>query len=356
MIILLHGTGDDSSKEENWIRWVEVIMKTHGETVLTVAGVGSKSPDVSDDSVEDVGQNSIGPQALAFIEALGESVPKKVPKVDRILGMSSSQRNRYDYPKLLKALNEAGGKQFPKAAKVSAGQEEELIRELLAKKKKDGPAIGTGIKYRAAVASICAIAYSRRVRNPKPIRILGHSRGGSTAVAVHNILTYHGLDCDTLTLDPCHGKAKIFGNKDYYRKIWAGKLTNLPNKKNVKFDHMPDIFMCRPAITKGKGGCAEPINLPKLPKIKHGHMGKLRGFKEAEKESGRKELGRQIELWLATNNYNNPQTHLLKFFSTFITDKKSPVGKDRLTIAYYVVTLLTGAIPPRYTRTRRNSL
>jgi hypothetical protein len=358
MIILLHGTGDDSSKFENWMRWVDAIMRKHGETVLTVPGVGSKGKVVlsgggegsefPDDDEIDVGQGSIGPGALEFLSSLGDSAaapPRPKSKVDQLTGYSSAGRNRRDYPKLLDALNGAGGDEFPRAARVAAGQEEDLIRQLAENKRKDGPAVGTGIKYRAAITSICAIAYDRRARGRNPIRMIGHSRGGSTAVAVHNILTYYGLDCSTLTLDPCHGKAKLV-EKDYYRKIWGGKLVNLPNEKNVKFDHLPDVFMCRPAIGVGKGGRAEIVALPRTKHIKHGHMGKIRGFSEADKSNGSQaHLGMQIQSWLDEQTGTNPQATLMQFFQRFVVEPNSPLGMDRRIIAKQVVEVLTGPLP-----------
>ncbi len=352
MIILLHGTGDDSSKVENWIRYVAEIMTKHGESVLVVAGCGS---DAMDENEVDQGQSSIAPQALAFIETLGVAKDDKLSKADKILGMNSAQRNCFDYPKLLDALNDAGGHQFPRAARVPAGHEEDLIRQLQEEKKADGPVVGTGIKYRAAVASICAIAYQRRFDNPRPIRIIGHSRGGSNAVAIHNILTYHGLYCSTLTLDPCHGKAKII-EKEYYKKIWAGKLVNMPNNKNVGWDHLPDFVMCRPAITVGEGGSADITSYERLMNIKHGHMGKLRGFSSEEKTDGTKVIfGREIERWLASPEaqIEDPQYHLLSFFKKFIDSPTSPVGEDKRAIATQVIELLTGPIP--VTRGRSNA-
>lgn len=357
MILLFHGTGDDSSKFENWIRWVDAMMRKHGETVLTVPGVGSKGKVVlagggddsefPDDDEIDVGQNSIGPGALEFLSSMGAAAAAPPPvqsKVDKLTGHSPASRNRLSFPKLLAALNDAGGDQFPKAARVPPGSEEALIRELAANKQKDGPKVGTGIKYRAAIASICAVAYHRRSRARRPIRIIGHSRGGSTAVAVHNILTYHGIECSTLTLDPCHGKAKMF-EKDYYRKVWAGQLVNIPNKKNVGVDSLPDMFMCRPPITQGQGGQATITALPRTVNIKHGHMGKIRGFSEAEKSNGSQaHLGMQIQSWLDQQNGSNPQQLLMNFFERFIVEPHSPLGMDRRIIARQVVQVLTGPL------------
>lgn len=358
MIILLHGTGDDSSKFENWMRWVDAIMRRHGETVLTVPGVGSKGKVVlagggegsefPDDDEIDVGQRSIAAGALEFLSSLGaaEAAPPRAPsKADRLLGHSPASRNRIDYPKLLEALNAAGGDEFPKAARVAAGSEESLITALGANKKTDGAKVGTGIKYRAAVASICAVAYHRRKRGRRPVRIIGHSRGGSTAVAVHNILTYHGIECSTLTLDPCHGKAKLF-EKDYYRKVWGGTLVNLPNDKNVGVDRLPDAFMCRPAITLGKGGQAQITALPRTKHIKHGHMGKIRGFKEADKLNGSQaHLGMQIQSWLDEQANGNAQAVLMRFFERFVVEPNSALGMDRRIIAKQVVQVLTGPLP-----------
>lgn len=356
MIILLHGTGDDSSKWENWIRWVEKLMSARGEDVLTVAGVGSKGKtvvvgeeeDVDDDEIVDHGQDSIGNTALEFIERISGG-PRPTPStLDRLTGYSGNERTALDtrraLPALLAALNDAGGDQFPRAAKVPKGGEEGLIRDLVANKKKDGPALGTGIKYRAAVASVCAVAYVRR-SNQLPVRIIGHSRGGSTAVAIHNILTYHGVYCTTLTLDPCHGKKKFFP-KEYYRKIWSGQLINQPNKKNVGKDWLPDILMERPLIELGKGGDATVVNLPRTTHIKHGHMGKLRGFSDAEKSSGLPaSLGMRIDSWCADSaRIPGKQQVLLDFFKTFMLGPDPGVLADRKTIGRLVVEVLTGGI------------
>ena len=41
MIILIHGTGDDDTKDENWIKWVGALMESKGEKVLVLPGVSS---------------------------------------------------------------------------------------------------------------------------------------------------------------------------------------------------------------------------------------------------------------------------------------------------------------------------
>ncbi len=345
MIILLHGTGDDSSKAEHWIPYVADIMKSYGESVLVVAGCGTG---VMDENAHDEGQSKIAPEALAFIASLKES---GCSNTNKSLGVNA---NNFRCQGLIDALNAAGGDQFPLTAMVHVGQEEILIERLKKEKKADGPKVGTGIKYRAAIASICAIAYKRRIKDLRPIRIIGHSRGGSTAVAIHNILTYHGYICSTLTLDPCHGKAKFF-EKDYYKKIWAGELVNLPCNKNVAQDWFPDFLMCRPPITLGSDFNAGAVirQYIRLMHIKHGHMGKLKDFKKDKEGKGSKiKFKEEIDVWIDNKlkeekgKSKSAQKFLIDFFRKFIGERQSPIGKDKSIIAYYVIELLTGTIPP----------
>ena len=80
--------------------------------------------------------------------------------------------------------------------------------------------------------------------------------------------------------------------------------------------------------------------------IKHGHMGKLRGFRDEEKEDGSQaHFGMQIQSWLDANNFADPQAHLRNFFQKLITVRNTPVGRDRLTIARHVIEVLTGPMP-----------
>ena len=45
MIILIHGTGDDNTKDENWIKWVGKVAARHGNLVLEIPGVASSEQD-----------------------------------------------------------------------------------------------------------------------------------------------------------------------------------------------------------------------------------------------------------------------------------------------------------------------
>jgi hypothetical protein len=364
VILLFHGTSDDSSKYENWMRWIDQMMSDKGETVLTIEGVGAKGKSAHvgahdgwpANTDEDHGWQSVGPSVLQFIQGLRFTVPgasgvRPITKLDRLTGHSAAGRNRISYPALLRALNEAGGDEFPKAARVPPGQEETLVQDLATAKLQhpDGPKVGTGIKYRAAVASIAAVAYVRQIDTNAVIKIIGHSRGGSTAVAVHNILTYHGIKCDTLTLDPCHGKKK-FQPKEYYRKIWDGRLVNQPNNKNVAVDWLADIFMERPAITKGEGAAASCsiVNRARTKNVKHGHMGKLQRFgKDADGTAGKANLGLQISTWITQNAPSlSKQRLLMQFFQRFIGEPNTKVGIDKRLIAKLVIENLTGPLPP----------
>jgi hypothetical protein len=346
MIILFHGTGDDDSKSENWIPWVAKIMEQYGEKVLTVAGVESGQ------------QGRVATNALDFLKRLGNKAQIREVTGTQLQGLCN-------------ALNKAGGDEMHWAAKVSHGHEENVIKALgkfhIERGVEDG-AFAYGIKYRTAIAAICALAYYRRVpaAHLKPFRIIGHSRGGSTAVAVHNVLTYYGISCDhTLTLDPCHGVKKalvagfaigtvvpIVGNvigykigkalgsqKDYYHKIWAGQLYNIPCVKTVG-DSVFDITY-RPPIEQGTGGNATITNHAILKKIKHGHMGKLTSLAGNETAKTRERIAKAIEIQaFVARHYTDANSHLIRFFAKY-NNTSGADGQDRLLITNKVIETLT---------------
>ena len=273
------------------------------------------------------------------------------------------------FPDLGKAVLAAGG-EMSAAIKVSPGQEKETIERLIANQKGEASRSAHGIKFRAAIAACCALYYYRRISTPqlRPIRIIGHSRGGATAIALHNLLTSYGIPCNhTLTLDPCHGASAamergaaigtivpIVGNivgaliggaigaesgyKDYYHKVWTGTVHNIPCYKEV--GDMAVSYTGRPPITVGTDGNAAVTNhAPKLPNIKHGHMGKLRGLSEHQKETARPWLTDQISA-LVQRRYGSVAEHLRQLLDGRFVVHDGDYA-DRQVIANAVIQTLT---------------
>jgi hypothetical protein len=299
MIILLHGTGDDDSKIENWMASVAKIADKHGDLALTIQGVSSDL------------QGQVGDDAIAFLD-----------KVTAAQGYSAQAKRGVEistqFPKLKAAIENAGGQELPPVLKTIplAGAVAALkmaITTLKNGQRNEGKSSAAGIKVRIAIAGLAAVGYYRHSANPLPVRIIGHSRGGATAVGVHNLLTLIGIPCQhTVTLDPCHGQGVFGDGKDYYTKIWTGNLVNIPCVKEVG-----DTFFSytrRPPIEKGEGAsyCSVTNHTPKLPNIKHGHMGKLRSF-ESDKEAGRAALKKIIDPIVA-GKYDSLHAHVLDLF------------------------------------------
>jgi hypothetical protein len=340
MILLIHGTGDDDEKAENWIPWVAKLMERYGELCLAIPGVASSEQDTLSVHAQGFLAKLVGPKA----------------------GHATVQSNNAG---LMTALNR-GGDELKMALNVMNGSEEDFILALVQGKRKEKGWKTSGIKIRVAVASLCAVAYYRRrpVAQQRPIRIIGHSRGGCVAVGVHNVLTSYGIPCDrTLTLDPCHGVDKrviggavgtlvpVLGNlvgagigaaniEDYYHKIWGGSLINIPCDKGVGSD-WAGFAVYRPLIEAAAGGNAHVTNLPKLMDIKHGHMGKIRALpgNEAAKNTERARLTRLMD-GVVTLPFPDARTALRRFFRQFV---KLGTGDylDRMTIVGQVISTLT---------------
>ncbi|MFO0579257.1 MAG: hypothetical protein U1A78_35090 [Polyangia bacterium] len=348
MIILLHGTGDDDSKAENWMPWVAKIMERYGEKVLTIPGVASEQ------------KGLVGRNALEFLQKLGNANQGR--RVNRAEAIGH-------FPDLGKALLAAGGELLA-ALKVSPGKEKETIEQLVANQKGEASRSAHGIKFRAAIACCCALYYYRRmpVAQLRPVRIIGHSRGGATAIALHNLLTSYGIPCHhTLTLDPCHGASAAMergaaigsivpivgtlagaliggaigaesGYKDYYHRVWTGTVHNIPCYKEV--GDMAVSYTGRPPITVGTGGNAAVTNhAPKLPHIKHGHMGKIRGLSEKQKDTARQWLTDQISA-LVQRQHVSVAEHLRQVLDGRFVAHDSDY-QDRVVIANAVIQTLT---------------
>jgi hypothetical protein len=319
MIILVHGTGDDNSKPENWIRWVAEIMDMYGDITLTVPGVESGE------------QAQLGFQAARFLA--------KLTPADNQNRATSQGVMRTVYPALISALREAGP-ELGLCLNVPPRQEEGRLLQLIEGQREESGITTPGIKIRIAVASLCALAYYRRRAVLRPIRIIGHSRGGSVAVGIHNVLAAYGIKCErTLTLDPCHGATKgpFTTQKEYFHKVWTGSLVNIPCAKNVS--DLPDFATFRPAITVGTKGQASVTNHERLKKIKHGHMGKLRALSESEKEIMRSALTTAITP-IVTQRRANVQLHLNELFLR-CTVKATADFHDRVFIQSKVIQTLT---------------
>lgn len=318
MIILIHGTGDDNSKPENWISWVAQIMEKHGEMTLAIPGVASDE------------QNLLGVHVSQFFMKLGQGPVHR---------RTSEANIAKACPGLVRALRTAGG-ELARAINVPAGQEEKIANYLIANKREEGGVTTSGIKIRVALIGLCAVAYYRRCPPAQfqPIRIIGHSRGGSVAVGVHNLLSSYGIPCNyTLTLDPCHGLKKPRNQKEYFHKIWAGSLINVPVVKGVG-KNWAGFAVFRPPITTNNG-VAHVTNHPKLKKIKHGHMGKLQSLPDGQKAQMRAALTQGLKP-LVDQKHPDARAHLNEFFVRG-TRKGTPDYRDRVFIQSKVIEALT---------------
>ncbi len=306
MIILFHGTGDDDSKADNWMRWVADIMRPE-TPVLTVNGVDSKLGGAKDAGFMSRFRSGTPPLSaghqnhMAAVEAFFESMEDHRKKGTG--GFGAARANpaptataRTDLRGLTAALAACGTKDFTSV--IPAGQEKRVALETIKKMRGEDYMAAIGIKPRMTYAAACALAYYR-AGGSQPIRIIGHSRGGSTAIGTHNVLTYYGVPCDhTLSLDPCHGmNAEILHlwlshhEKEYYTKIFGGTVTNIAATKGVGADWAGRNYLGseskrsfaldgtrRPDITLGEGclSSATVYNVDKrLKDVKHGHMGKF---------------------------------------------------------------------------------
>lgn len=291
MIILLHGTGDDDTKSENWMRWIGEIARKHGELALVLPGVAS-------------GQyKEVGDRALLFLTAL-----ERRPATGRgqlAGGMPESVTRSLRAVSALRAVLD-----------VRNGQEADRIRALAEENQPtEYKVLAQGIRLRVAIAGLCALAYYRHCGRDGPIRIIGHSRGGAAAVGIHNLLSHYKILCDrTLTLDPCHGITHgPFPQMTFFHRIGAGTLVNLPCKKPV--GHSPDITF-RPPITDLDAGHATITNHQKLQHIKHGHMGKTHSLNGDSASKNRQRRSLEVNLnVLVKEDHNNLQAHLTRFFN-----------------------------------------
>ena len=305
MIILFHGTGDDDSKVDNWMRWVADIMRPE-TPVITVNGIASKLGGVATSKFSFLKFGAAPTSAASGVhrEAVNSFFDLMKRHKDRGTGGFGPARitpaptaaPRADLPGLTAALAACGTKDFTSI--IPAGQEQQVALDTIDKMRVETFASAIGIKPRMTYAAACALAYYR-AGGSHPIRIIGHSRGGSTAIGTHNLLTYYGVPCEyTLSLDPCHGmNAEALhlwlshNQKEYYTKIWSGTVTNIGATKGVGADWAGRNYLGseenrafaldgtrRPDITLGNGclDSARVYNLDKrLKQVKHGHMGKF---------------------------------------------------------------------------------
>mgnify|MGYP006270737343 CR=1 FL=1 len=269
MLILFHGSGDDDLKVENFMpALARLLRERYNEVVLVLPGVGSKQ------------RGQVGDRAKAcyrFIKQkamtdhwpeIHETARPKIPSALSAAIQAAMPRfsaTAYEIPSTYMAWG-TEGMEIEKICKAPRSEAYKTSRKAV------------GVKSRMSLAACCAIAY-KRLGGPDPIRIVGHSRGGSSAVGAHNLIAFHGFKSYTLTLDPCHGvnKTAVFGRtKDYYSKVWSGTLINLPVKKGIKVDTLDWIFE-RPTISMGTGANPETsvTNYPRLNNMRHGNMGKF---------------------------------------------------------------------------------
>ena len=335
---MLHGTGDDDKKSENWMRWIPDIAQQHNDMALVLPGVASSQ-------AEDVGQRGI--DFLARLKTtMGSNAPAR-------RGLTKDTA----HDGLLAAITEAGGNELPPCTQTefasgtsTIATTERFLDPIIANARPEKQRSALGIKYRIAVAGAVVACYVRTLPSARPIRIIGHSRGGAAAVGLHNLLTLWNINCSrTLTLDPCHGQDIVGNAKDYYTKVWKGTLRNIPCESNVG-DSMFDLTR-RPPIAAG--GNADVTNEDKLPNIKHGHMGKMSSTHttrfslkstSTQKREQREAIATQAQQDIDAD-FATLKQHLEAFFDHNLAD---PDLADKRHICTAVVTTLTGAAPPPY--------
>lgn len=313
MIILIHGTGDDDRKSENWMPWVASFANTFGKKVLTLPGVASSQ------------YSEVADRGLDFIKQLPQPVLSEY---------STTRQHGDDVPPDLRAALGDLGNEIAQSLGTPHRREADVINELKANQRNEDGKYATGIKLRIAVAGLCALAYMRRCRGASvnEIRIIGHSRGGAAAVGLHNFLCFHNIKPKyTLTLDPCHG-IKTFRNKPYYHNIWEGRLYNIPCEQEVGDRSFEYTF--RPPITGH--GTATVFNFAKLRQIRHGHMGKLRSLigSESEKAISRSGLSNSINYQIFSRR-TKPTTfsEAIEALFKFWIDRTAPDYPDKCIIA-----------------------
>lgn len=331
MIILMHGSGDDDSKPEQWMGWFGKTCRLYGETVLVVPGVGT-------------GEST---ELLDRVKAFFDTLPKGDPPHSRGIAAGTNK----DRLKALKAADKEIGTVLKK---YNFKNEKELVKELFkkasAKRIKDVAGAGASVKFRVAVASLCALAYYRKTPAREPIRIVGHSRGGTAALVTHNLLTHYGVPCQhTLLLDPVHGGKKMFGHKDYYQKAWSGHVVWMTAPRSSVMASVP--------IKASSSGDATVIELPKTNSVKHGHMGKFCAFKE--KAEGRAVLKPKLErltadIGIGAKRKKGPEAitpetkevmreHLIMLFDKTL----NPRSSDKKRLATAVINTVAGSAHDR---------
>jgi len=301
----------------------KIMRKWYGEVVLVVPGVASKQV------------SSLGSRVNGCLEDIARATKRSNKQTTTPLGIAG----------LTAALAEASGSNQEVPQDIRDGEEANLALDVIRRSRKEAFTSARGIKPRMSAAACCAIRYYRQ-GGERPIRIIGHSRGGAAAVGCHNIITSYGVPCNyTLTLDPCHGVRN--GLVDYYHKTWAGNLENIPAAKAVGVNSARWLFTSvveRPAITAGAGATGTITNHPAITNMQHGHMGKLTRFKgsDAEKSEQRKAYAQKVMAWLMKPQPAKPAAEVLVDFFREFANTAGTDGAERELINQRVVHALTG--------------
>ncbi len=329
MLILLHGSGDDDLKPENWMPLVAAIMEFHGDLAVVLPGVGSED------------RGNLKNKAKEFVRRLKTRWQRHgSPAAGRLECVSSgSLHNALAGDNLDTLRSFRGSLNFQKAESLidSLSQSNEKLLGLFS------ALSGNGIKLRAAAASFCAILYEGYLpaQHKTPLRIVGHSRGGCAAISTHNLCNYWGLTPKTLSLDPCHGVVSLRENKPHWHTIWGGEVYNIPVVKQVA--DMPQDTTKRPPITAHRDGSGTVTNHAKLTDIKHGHMGKFKNFTDSEKKAGRKAMNEQVTRFLfkvaseAAAKSRTPKQHLEEAYDKFAskTDDRAVIWRQLIDTVVY---------------------
>ncbi len=304
MIIFFHGTEDDDTKPENWMSGLSrLLSERFNESVLVIPGVASGQ------------QAEYADRALDFIQATGHKATRSGWHMVRTQDQTNPSLDA-----AMQAMNRDGffSSSSEIALNIPQGIEWRVLQQKIPAFRDMGSETyksALGIKPRITAATCAALNYVRR-GGDRPVRIIGHSRGGISAIGTHNLLSKFGVFPTTLTLDPCHG-VSVFGTgvKDYYTKAWYGTVVNIPAKKSVGFDSNP--FVSREPIVAAANSVAQITSYPAVEEVKHGHMGKLVQF-EQNKEAQRRTFRQRIDAYIAgLPRGTTMDVAIANFFDTF---------------------------------------
>ena len=267
-------------KFDNWMRPLADALHFKGMPTLVIPGVAN-------------GQQAYQPVCNAFITSqTGTGTPPagcdaaiKRSLRASLLEAGKEIKHVVEHFDSSKPVAEGGNIQIDDDAQIALPSDDEQAESrAIMDSFSDGPEDGKkayGIKGRAAMGALAGLAYWRHTppaSRQACIKIIGHSRGGCSAIGAHNLISYFGIPVKTITLDPCHGANRSYwfvsgggAGRNYWYTVHAGKVVNMPAVRGVA-DMAPKYFE-RPEITQA--GTSTVINQQPFTATAHGHLDKF---------------------------------------------------------------------------------